>query len=272
MCAGTTVYAPLREAGAGPGTHVVVVGLGGLGVMAIKIAKALGCTVTAISRGAGKKPLAMRSGADSFLSSADAESMAAAAGTVDLVLNMIPSAHDTGVYTSLLSVEGRQVHIGLHASAITAGSVNFLLPGRTREKLTFIGGISTTQEVMDLAARAGIKTEIEVKPAADINRVFEALSGDNASGVRFVIDVANTLSSTLTTAPPTSLVPHPPAGELLKDVASGIAARLEELVDKPAKTTMPSTPPSRARATPAVEEEAPRSIGKRLFSSLFFEI
>merc|ERR1711871_1785094 len=164
------------------------------------------------------------------------------------------------------------VHIGLHASAITAGSVNFLLPGRTREKLTFIGGISTTQEVMDLAARAGIKTEIEVKPAADINRVFEALSGDNASGVRYVIDVANTLSSTLATAPPTSLVPHPPAGELLKDVASGIAARLEELVDEPAETTKPSSPTSRARATPAVEEEAPRSIGKRLFSSLFFEI
>jgi len=275
MCAGTTVYAPLKEAGVGPGTSVAVVGLGGLGVMAIKLAKALGCTVIAISRGEAKHALAMRVGADTYVPSSDAEQMAAVAGTIDLVLNFIPANHDPAVYTKLLTPTGQQVHVGLHAAAITAGSVNFLLPGRTRERFSFIGGISTTQEVMDLAASANIRTEIDLRPAGDINRIFEALDASNETGARYVIDIAGTLTPTSSTSPSTTLAIHPPAEALLQDVASGIASKLSEFVDSsarvvPRRPTPPLTPPTTPTQASAGDAPARTPIG-RLLNKLFFD-
>ena len=127
---------------------------------------------------------------------------------------------------------GKQVHIGLHASAIAAGSVNFLLPGRTNERMTFIGGIASTQEVMDLCAKEGIMTEIDLQPVSELNRIFEALDSANESGKRFVLDIAGTLSKTASTGAPTQLKPHESPNELLRGVADAMIGRLLPLKEK----------------------------------------
>jgi D-arabinose 1-dehydrogenase-like Zn-dependent alcohol dehydrogenase len=226
MCAGTTMYAPLKEAGAGAATRLGIVGLGGLGMMGIKLGKALGCTVIAISRGEAKRSLAMRAGADSYLASSDAEQMAANTGHLDLILNTIPTNHNPSIFTSLLSPEGSHVLVGLHASSIASGSVNFLLPGRTRERMTFIGGLASTQEVMDLCARDNIKTEIDIQPVTELNRIFEALDGSNESGKRFVLDIAGSLGRDVNTAPATQLAPHAAPDQTLRDVADTLVSKL----------------------------------------------
>ena len=108
MCAGVTLYDPLMVHGAGPGTRVAIVGLGGLGIMGVKIAKALGCTVLAVSSSAAKEGLARQVGADGFVT-AGAIAGSAHAGSIDLVLNTVPVEHDYTVYSRLLSSRGKQV-------------------------------------------------------------------------------------------------------------------------------------------------------------------
>jgi D-arabinose 1-dehydrogenase-like Zn-dependent alcohol dehydrogenase len=220
------MYAPLKERCAGAGTRVGIVGLGGLGVMGVKLAKAIGCAVTVISRGETKRDLALRSGADSYVASRDDEQMVAWADHLDLILNTIPTEHDPSVFASLLTPTGEQVHVGLHATAITAGAVNLFLPGRTRERFTFVSGVASTQEVMDLCAREKIYTEIDIRSVAYLNRIFELLSSSNESGKRFVLDIAGTLATSVTTAPPTRLQPHRSSCALLRDVADGLAESL----------------------------------------------
>lgn len=226
MCAGTTMYTPLKANCAKAGTQLGIVGLGGLGVMGIKLGKALGCEVTVISRGETKRSLAMRAGADRYLAATDAEDMAACAGCLDLIINTIPSDHDPSTFIPLLASTGQQVHVGLHAAAMTAGAVNFLLPGRTQERFTYIGGIASTQEVMDLCAREDIRTDIEMKSVADLNRIFEMLDSANESGKRFVLDIAGTLHGSVSTAPATRLQPGPASGEMLREVAGRLAVQL----------------------------------------------
>jgi len=231
MCAGTTMYDPMKRAGVQAGTKVGILGLGGLGVMGIKLAKALGCTVTAISRGDAKRALALNAGADHFINSKDVEQMSAHVGRLTLIINTIPSAHDASIYNTLLTSDGQHVHAGLHSAAFAAGAANFLLPGRTQEKTTFIGGIASTQEVMDLCASAGIHTEIEIRPAADLNRIFELLDGTNESGKRFVLDIAGTLTRDVSTAAITRLHPAPQPSNLLLELAEAIIQRLVSLMD-----------------------------------------
>ena len=227
MCAGTTMYDPLREAGVTAGTRLGIIGLGGLGVMGIKLGKALGCTVTVISRGEAKRDLAIRSGADIYIASADESQMAAHAGSLDLILNTIPSNHDASPFLDLLIAEGgKHVHVGLHASSIAAGASNYLLPGRSRERMTFIGGVQTTQEVMDLCARDDIRTEIDIRPVGELNRIFEALDSSNESGKRFVLDIRGTLTGSVSTGPATRLSAHPPPAQTLREVAEAMIGRL----------------------------------------------
>jgi len=229
MCAGTTMYAPLKAAGAGAGTRLGLVGLGGLGVMGIKLGKALGCHVTVISRGEAKRKLAVRAGADSYLPSSDAEAMAAHAGCLDLILNTIPTNHDPSTFNALLAPAGWHVHIGLHAAAVTAGASHLLLSEQSRERFTYVGGVATTQEVMDLCAREDIRTEIDIKSVADLNRIFELLDSANESGKRFVLDIAGTLVDTAATAPATRLQPGPAPGGMLQEVAEVLAEKLHRV-------------------------------------------
>ena len=207
MCAGVTLYDPLRKYGATTGTKVGIVGVGGLGQMGIGIAKALGCTVTAISRGETKRDLATRCGADSYISSADAAAMAASAGSLDLVLNTISTDHNYSAYSALLNAGGKHIMMGLNAALAAAMITDKLTCGRSRVKMSAIGGIRATQEVVDLCAQHKIFPTIEKIPVERINAAYTAIERGNDSGVRYVIDMStlNEEAFQRCTAPPPDL-------------------------------------------------------------------
>jgi uncharacterized zinc-type alcohol dehydrogenase-like protein len=186
MCAGITMYDPLKKLGARPGTRVGIVGLGGLGVMGIKLAKALGCTVTAISRKPAKQHIATQCEADCFILSSDGSQMSAARGSLHIILNTIPVYHDYDSYTALLGDNGKQVILGLHKGIVAAFALGTLSGGCARVMHSAIGGIQNTQEVMDLCARHNIVPELQVVPCEKINEVYSKLDSANDSGQRCV--------------------------------------------------------------------------------------
>jgi D-arabinose 1-dehydrogenase-like Zn-dependent alcohol dehydrogenase len=205
MCAGVTLFDPLRRYGATKGTKVGVVGLGGLGQMGIRIAKAMGCTVTALSRLEAKRALATECGADAFVPSDDAAAMAAAAGSLDLVLNTIPSDHDYHAYSKLCARKGgKHVLLGLNNALGAAMMVDGLTFGASRVKMSGIGGIEATQAVVDLCAAHNIKPAVKIIGAHEINGVYEALENGNDSGLRHVLDIGtlNEGAFDACTAPP----------------------------------------------------------------------
>jgi uncharacterized zinc-type alcohol dehydrogenase-like protein len=192
MCAGVTLFDPLRRYGAGPGVKVAIVGLGGLGAIGVKIAKAMGAHVTAITRSAAKATFAKAAcGADDALISTDAGAMRAYAGAFDLVLDTVPAEHDDSGYLLLLEpTKGTLVHLGLNTSLAAGMAVNALTCGASRVKGSGIGGIEATQAVIDLCAAKNIVPEIEVIKPQGIAAAYEALVRQNESGKRFVIDLA----------------------------------------------------------------------------------
>jgi len=210
MCAGITMYDPLKVQGAKAGTRVGIIGLGGLGVMGIKLAKAIGCKVTAISRTRGKEELAKQCGAESFVASGDDQSMAGAAKTLDLILNTIPSTHDWAVYQSLLDTGGRQVLLGAHAGTAAAMYAD-KLKKNSPVVMSMVGGIPNTQEVIDICAKEGIYPEVEVVPVQKLNEVYTALDASNDSGKRYVLDLEGSLNEQAfetCIAPPPTLGPN----------------------------------------------------------------
>jgi len=214
LCAGITMYDPLKRYGATKGTRVGVIGLGGLGVMGIKLAKALGCVVTAISRTKAKEHLATAAGAVNYVASADPASMTAGAGSLDLILNTIPAAHDWAAYQVLLAKGGKHVLLGVHsglAAAIYAEKIRKLSFTSSTVVMSMIGGITNTQEVIDLCARDGIYPDIEVVLVQKLNEVYTALDASNDAGKRFVLDLEGSLNEeTFNTcdAPPPKLAPN----------------------------------------------------------------
>ena len=212
LCSGITMYEPLRKHGAAVGTRVGVIGLGGLGVMGIKLAKALGCTVTAISRTAAKQELAEQSGAMEFVASSDRTAMKAAAKSLDLILNTIPAQHNWAAYQPLLDRGGKHVILGANsamAGAMFAPKLRwFSTPSVVH---SVIGGIANTQEVIDLCAREKIYPETELVPVQQLNEVYTKLDASNDSGMRYVLDLSRSLTSdTVHTfdAPPPTLGPN----------------------------------------------------------------
>jgi len=224
MCAGTTMYNPLKQAGVGAGTRLGIVGLGGLGTMGLKLGKALGCVVVILSRTEAKRELAMALGADNYIACNDGDQVAAHAESLNLIINTIPSNHDTSLYSRLLATGGRQVHVGMHPASYAALAVDSLFPTGTKETMSMTGGVSITQEVMDLCVRQGIRTEIEVHPVSDLNRIFEALDATNESGKRFVLDIDGSLAGQpcVSTGPPTRLAPSASRGEQLSEIADAL--------------------------------------------------
>jgi D-arabinose 1-dehydrogenase-like Zn-dependent alcohol dehydrogenase len=194
MCAGITMYEPLKKANVKSGSKVGIVGLGGLGVMGVKIANALGGVVTVISRSTSKEDLARRSGASNFLVSTSDQQMKEAMGTLDLIINTVPSYHDYNIYTKLLNKTGKQVLLGLHKGMVAALIVNGITYGASKVASSEIGGIRNTQEVINLCDKHQIYPEIEILPCQDINKIYEKLDGNNESGVRYVLDIKNTLN------------------------------------------------------------------------------
>lgn len=194
MCAGITMYDPLVKLGAGPQTTVGIAGLGGLGVMGAKIAKALGCSVTVISRNMAKEGLAKSVGADNYLALDNPAAMEQAKGSLDIILNSIPIYHDYDVYTRLLSPKGKQVILGLHKGIVGAMVAGKATCGISKVMGSGIGGIKATQAVIDLCARHNIVPELKVVPVTKLNEVYIALDKGNDDGSRYVLDIANTLN------------------------------------------------------------------------------
>ncbi|RWR26350.1 NAD(P)-dependent alcohol dehydrogenase [Sinirhodobacter populi] len=189
LCAGITTYSPLRTWNVGPGSRVGVVGLGGLGHMAVKLAVGLGAEVTVISRTEAKKADSLALGADRVLASGDAEAMAAAASSFDLIIDTIPVRHDLSPYLPLLDVDATLVIVG-QLGMVDEHSTLPLLMGRRRISGSPIGGIAETQEMLNFCARMNILPECEMIAIQDINAAFERMERADVR-YRFVIDMAS---------------------------------------------------------------------------------
>ena len=186
LYAGITTYSPLKRYGVKKGSKVAVVGLGGLGHMAVKIAKAMGAEVTVVSTSPNKQPDAKRLGARSFALSTDAAAMAALESKFDLIINTISAKHDLTPYMNLIKIDGTLVLVGAapEPNTISAFAVIF---GRKRLTGSLIGGIKETQEMLDFCAKKKIFADIELIPATRINEAYERTL-KNQVKYRFVID------------------------------------------------------------------------------------
>ncbi len=189
LCAGITTYSPLRNWNVGPGSRVGVIGLGGLGHLAVKFASALGAHVTVLTRSEGKMGTARALGADAVLLSTSAEQMASAAFAFDLIIDTVPYEHDLAPYLDLLDADGTLVIAGSLADTPAFGNLR-LLTGRRRIAGTPTGGIRQTQEMLDFCARKDILPECEMISIGDLGMAFERLERGDVR-YRFVIDMAS---------------------------------------------------------------------------------
>lgn len=188
LCAGITTYSPLRHWGVAPGMKVAVVGLGGLGHMAVKIAHALGAEVTVLSQTLKKKEDGLRLGADHYYATSDPETFKKLAGSFDLILNTVSAKIDMSAYLSLLVLDGTMVNVGAPAEPLSVNA--FSLIGRRRSFAgSLIGGIRETQEMLDFCAEHHIAPEIEVISAKQIDEAWERVLASDVR-YRFVIDIS----------------------------------------------------------------------------------
>ncbi|HWU02527.1 MAG TPA: NAD(P)-dependent alcohol dehydrogenase [Novosphingobium sp.] len=188
LCAGITTWSPLREWNAGPGSRVGVVGLGGLGHMAVKFARALGAHVTVISRSPGKEADALALGADAVLVSTDTEAMLSAINGFDLIIDTVPVRHDINPYLPLLDYDGTMVLVG-QIGLVDEPHTLPLVFGRRRLAGSLVGGIAETQEMLDFCARHNILPECEMIAMDQINEAFERMEKSDVR-YRFVIDMS----------------------------------------------------------------------------------
>ena len=188
LCAGITTYSPLRHWGAGPGKKVAVVGLGGLGHMAVKLAHAMGAEVTVLSQTLNKQEDGLRLGADHYHATGDPETFTKLANTFDLIVNTVSARIDVDAYLSLLALDGSLVNVGAPAEPLPV-NVFSLFSGRRSFAGSSIGGIRETQEMLDFCAEQGIGSEIEVIAADKINDAYERVLASDVR-YRFVIDIA----------------------------------------------------------------------------------
>jgi alcohol dehydrogenase (NADP+) len=188
LCAGITTYSPLRRWGAGPGTTVAVVGLGGLGHMAVKLAAAMGAEVTVLSQSLKKQEDGLRLGATRYHATSDPDTFSQLAGRFDLIVNTVSAPIDVDAYLSLLGVDGALVNVGAPAEPLSL-NVMSLIGGRRSYAGSMIGGIALTQEMLDFCAEHGIGAEIEVIAADQVNEAYERVLASDVR-YRFVIDTA----------------------------------------------------------------------------------
>ena len=188
LCAGVTTFSPLQHWGVGPGSKVAVVGLGGLGHIAVKLAHAMGAEVTVLSQTLGKKEDGFRLGADHFHATRDPETFAKLKGSFELILNTVSAPIDVDAYLSLLSLDGALVNLGAPAEPLSL-NVFSLLRGRKSYAGSIIGGIPETQEMLGFCAEHGIGSDIEVISVGQINEAFERVLASDVR-YRFVIDIS----------------------------------------------------------------------------------
>lgn len=188
LCAGITVYSPLKHWDAGEGKNIGIIGIGGLGHLAIKIAKAMGAFVTVFTTSQAKADDAKRLGADAVVLSTDAEQMKNCPKQ-NMILDTVSAKHDVNTYLNLLKVDGSLVMVGLPNQPLEIGAFN-VVNGRKSFSGSNIGGIAETQEVLDFCAAHGITADIELITVAQINEAFTRLEKGDVH-YRFVIDMAS---------------------------------------------------------------------------------
>jgi len=187
LCAGITTYSPLHHWKVKKGSKVGVVGLGGLGHMAIKIAVSMGADVTVFSTSASKKKDTERLGAQHFVLSNDTKTMATQVNHFDFILDAVSAKHDLNPFLQLLKTDGSMVLVGAPPDAVEINAFSLIM-GRHRLAGSLIGGIRETQEMLDYCVKHNVLADVEVIPMADINKAYERmLKGDVR--YRFVIDL-----------------------------------------------------------------------------------
>jgi uncharacterized zinc-type alcohol dehydrogenase-like protein len=190
LCAGITTWSPLRHWKVGPGSQVAVVGLGGLGHMGLKLAKALGAEVTLLTRSQGKEADARRLGADRVVLSTDPAQMASVAGRFDLIVDTVPYVHDLNPYVPTLATNGTLVLVGYLGGLEPMLNTVPMVLGRKSVAGSLIGGIAETQEMLDFCGEHGITSDVEVIRMQDINGAYERLLKSDVK-YRFVLDMAS---------------------------------------------------------------------------------
>ncbi|HUH58998.1 MAG TPA: NAD(P)-dependent alcohol dehydrogenase [Candidimonas sp.] len=190
LCAGITTYSPLRHWKVGPGQKVGVVGIGGLGHMGIKLARAMGAQVVAFTTSESKRVAAKALGAHDVVVSRNSQEMDAHANSLDFILNTVAAPHDLDAFVALLKRDGTMTLVGAPATPHPSPGVFGLIMKRRSLAGSLIGGIPETQEMLDFCAEHGIVADIELIRADEINDAYERmLKGDVK--YRFVIDCAS---------------------------------------------------------------------------------
>jgi uncharacterized zinc-type alcohol dehydrogenase-like protein len=190
LCAGITTWSPLRHWNIQAGNKVAVVGLGGLGHMALKLAKALGAEVTLFTRSPGKEADAKRLGAGRVVLSTNAKQMASVSGEFDLIIDTVPTQHDVNPYIPTLARDGTLVLVGFLGELEPALNSAPLVMGRKSVGGSLIGGIAETQEMLDFCAANGVASDVEVIKIQKVNQAFDRLLMSDVK-YRFVIDMAS---------------------------------------------------------------------------------
>jgi len=190
LCAGITTWSPLRHWNVGKDSTVAVIGLGGLGHMAIKLAKALGAKVTLFSRSPDKEKDAKDLGADEVIISTDAVQMKSVTGKFDLIIDTVPYIHDVNEYIPTLTINGTLVLVGYLGGLDPILNSVPLIMGRKSVAGSLIGGIAETQEMLDFCGEHNVVSEIEIIKMQDINDAYERMLKSDVR-YRFVIDMAS---------------------------------------------------------------------------------
>jgi uncharacterized zinc-type alcohol dehydrogenase-like protein len=187
LCAGITTYSPLRHAGVTSSDRVGVVGLGGLGHMAVKLANAMGAEVTVFSRSEKKRDDAAALGASRYVNTSDPEQMKAAANSLTVIIDTVAAVHDINEYLACVARDGRLVQVGLPSEALPPVDPRHLIGRRVSYTGSPIGGIAETQEMLDFCAEHGIAADIEMVSADEVNAAYDRMVAGDVK-YRFVLD------------------------------------------------------------------------------------
>ncbi|MBP1131795.1 MULTISPECIES: NAD(P)-dependent alcohol dehydrogenase [unclassified Serratia (in: enterobacteria)] len=188
LCAGITTYSPLRQWGAGPGKKVGIVGLGGLGHMGVKLARAMGAHVVLFTTSTSKVEDAKRLGAHEVVISRNPDEMAQHTNSFDFILNTVAAQHDLNPFLNLLRRDGTLTLVGAPEHDHPSPQVFNLIMKRRRIAGSLIGGIAETQEMLDFCGQHGITSDIELIPMQQINQAFERMLKSDVK-YRFVVDI-----------------------------------------------------------------------------------
>lgn len=188
LCAGITTYSPLRRWKVGPGQKVGIVGLGGLGHMGVKLARAMGAQVFLFTSSPGKTQDALRLGAHGVILSKDNAQMSAHAGSFDFILDTVSAQHDLNAYLALLKRDGNMVLVGAPEKPLSVASFSLIMRRRSLSG-SLIGGLPETQEMLDFCGKHGITADIEMIRMDQVNEAYERMLKSDVR-YRFVIDMA----------------------------------------------------------------------------------